>query len=90
MSFQIPLLGEFSRTVRTLKWFHPVVAENVSLQAVQCEETLRALRAQVGTLPCMRAHVNVEVALAGETLPTLGAGVRRLARVCPRVQQQLA
>lgn len=45
VSFQIPLLGEFSLTVWTLKWFHPIVTERVSLQTVQCEETLRALRA---------------------------------------------
>ena len=43
MSFEIPLLGEFSLAVWTLKRFHPIVAERVSLQAVQREETLRAL-----------------------------------------------
>lgn len=59
MSFQIPLLGELSLAVRTLIRFHPVVAERVSLQAVQCEEALRALRAQVRTLPRVRARVDV-------------------------------
>ncbi len=89
VSFQIPLLGELSLAVRTLKRFHPVVAERVSLEAVQCEEALRALRAKVRTLPRVRAHVDVQVTLAGEALPAVGAGVRHLARVRPRVQQQL-
>lgn len=59
MSFHIPLLGEFLLTLWTLKWFHPVVAEFVSLQTVHREETLRALRAQVRTLPRVRAVVHI-------------------------------
>lgn len=89
VSFHIPLLGEFSVTVWTLEWFHPVVAECMSLQAVHCEETLRALRAQVRTLPRVGAGVHVQVTLAGEALPAVGAGVRHLPRVRPSVQQQL-
>lgn len=89
MSFQIPLLGEFSLTAGTLEGFHPVVAERVSLQAVQREEALGALAAHVRTFPRVRARVHVQVALAGETLPAVRAGVRHLARVRPGVQQQL-
>ena len=33
--------------------------------------------------------MNVQVALAGESLPAVGTGVRRLTRVRPRVQEQL-
>lgn len=90
MSFQVPLLGEFSLAARTLERFQPIVAERVSLQAVQREEALRALGAQVRTLARVRARVHVQVTLAGEALPAAGARVRQLARVRAVVQQQLA
>lgn len=89
MSLHVSLLGELLLTVRTLERFQPIVAEFVSLEAVQREEALRALGAQVRTLPRVRAVVHVEVALAGEALPAVGAGVRHLPRVGPSVQQQL-
>lgn len=89
VSFHVPLLRELFLTVWTLKRFRPVVAELVSLQAVQGEKTLRALRALVRTLPGVRAGVHVQVTLAGEALATVGAGVRHLSRVSASVQQQL-
>lgn len=89
MSLHVSLLGEFPLAIRTLEWFQPTVAEFVSLEAVQCEETLRALQAQVRTLPCVRAVVHIEVTLAREALPAVGAGVRHLSCVAPSVQQQL-
>lgn len=89
MSFQIPLLRELPVTVWTFKRLHPIVAERVSLQTIEREESLRALGAQVRTLARVRARVHDQVALAGETLPAVGAGVRQLARVRAVVQQQL-
>lgn len=89
MSFQIPLLGEFSVTVWTLEGFDAVVAQHVSLEAVEREEALGALRAQVRTLARVGAGVDVQVTLVREPLPAVRAGVRRLARVRARVQQQL-
>lgn len=89
VSLHVSLLGEFLLAAWTLEWFQPVVAEFVSLEAVQCEETLRALGAQVRTLARVRAVVHVEVTLAGEALPAVGAGVRHLSRVGPSVQQKL-
>lgn len=90
VSFHVPLLRELFLTVWTLKRFRPVVAELMSLQAVQGEKTLWALQALVRTLPGVRAGVHVQVTLAGEALAAVGAGVRHLSRVSASVQQQLA
>lgn len=90
MSFQISLLRKLFVTVCTLERFHPVVTECVSLQAVHSEESLGAQRADIWTFTGMRADVDDQVTLTGESFPTVGAGVRRLTRVRASVQQQLA
>lgn len=90
VTLHVAPLGEVLPTVRTLERLGTVVAQPVPLQAVQGEEALGALGAQVGPLASVRARVHVQVTLAGEALSAADAGVRRLARVAAGVQQQLA
>lgn len=90
VTLHVTPLGKLLPAVGTLEGLGTIVTQPVPLQAIQREETLGALGAQVRSLAGVRARVHVQVTLAGEALAAADAGVRRLARVAAGVQQQLA